>query len=71
MIPFRPCRVMLGESEKDMKASDLIKELQERIEIYGDLEVVIRIEDDDMDLLSVYGDEDAERIIVSDFPDIG
>lgn len=53
-----------------MKASDLIKELQERIEIYGDLEVVIRIEDDDMDLLSVYGDEDAERIIVSDFPDI-
>lgn len=53
-----------------MKASDLIKELQERIEIYGDLEVVIRIEDDDMDLLSVYGDEDSERIIVSDFPDI-
>ena len=61
---------MQGESEKGMKASDLIKELQERIEIYGDLEVVIRIEDDDMDLLSVYGDEDAERIIVSDFPDI-
>lgn len=61
---------MQGESEEDMKASDLIKELQERIEIYGDLEVVIRIEDDDMDLLSVYGDEDAERIIVSDFPDI-
>ncbi len=29
---------MQGESEKDMKASDLIKELQERIEIYGDLE---------------------------------
>ena len=53
-----------------MKASDLIKELQERIEIYGDLEVVIRIEDDDMDLLSVYGDEDSERIIVSDFLDI-
>lgn len=26
-----------------MKASDLIKELQERIEIYGDLEVVIRM----------------------------
>lgn len=62
---------MQGESEKGMKASDLIKELQERIEIYGDLEVVIRIEDDDMDLLSVYGDEDAERIIVSDFSDIG
>ena len=70
MIQSRPCWVMQGESEKDMKASDLIKELQERIEIYGDLEVVIRIEDDDMDLLSVYGDEDAERIIVSDFPDI-
>ena len=61
---------MQGESEKDMRASNLIKELQERIEIYGDLEVVIRIEDDDMDLLSVYGDEDAERIVVSDFPDI-
>lgn len=61
---------MHGESEKDMKASDLIKELQERIEIYGDLEVVMRSGDDGMDLLSVYGDEDAERIIVSDFPDI-
>ena len=67
----RPCRVMQGESEEDMRANDLIRELQERIEIYGDLEVTIRIEDDDMDLLSVYGDEDAERIIVSNYPDIG
>lgn len=62
---------MQGESEEDMRASHLIRELQERIEIYGDLEVTIRIEDDDMDLLSVYGDEDAERIIVSNYPDIG
>jgi len=62
---------MQGESEEDMRANDLIRELQERIEIYGDLEVTIRIEDDDMDLLSVYGDEDAERIIVSNYPDIG
>lgn len=53
-----------------MRAGDLIRELQESIETYGDLEVTIRIDDDDIDLLSVYGDEDAERIIVSNLPDI-
>lgn len=62
---------MQGESDEDMKASDLIRELQERIEIYGNLEVSIRIEGYDLNLLSVYGDEYSERIIVSDFPDIG
>lgn len=55
-----------------MKASDLIAALQDRIEIYGDWNVVIRIWDDDtdIDLMSCYGDDEAERIIVSDFHDI-
>lgn len=55
-----------------MKASELIAAIQERIEIYGDWNVVIRIFDDDtdIDLMSCYADDEAERIIVSDFPDI-
>lgn len=55
-----------------MKASELILALQERIDIYGDWNVIIRILDDDtdIDLMSVYGDDEAERIIVSDIPDI-
>lgn len=52
-----------------MKASNLIKELQERIELYGDLEVSIRVGFEDEDLRSVFGDESSDRIIVSDFPD--
>lgn len=50
-----------------MKASELIKELQERIELYGDWGVQIRTEDDDVDVGSVYADDEAERIIVSTF----
>lgn len=54
-----------------MKASDIIKTFQERIEIFGDWEVIFREEggDDDIDILSVYADDEAERIIVSDSPD--
>jgi hypothetical protein len=50
-----------------MKASDIIKELQKRIDIYGDCEVIFRDSDgdDDIDILSVYQDEEAERTVVS------
>lgn len=51
-----------------MKASELIKELKERIFLYGDYEVLIRDDDDqEIDAGSVYFDEDAERIIISSF----
>lgn len=51
-----------------MKASEVIKELQERIELYGDWEIVIRIDDyDDIDLGLVYADDESERIVVSSF----
>ena len=53
-----------------MKASEVIKELQERIEIFGDWPVIIRADmddDDDVDVLSVYADDEAARIVISDF----
>lgn len=50
-----------------MKASEIIKELQERVALYGDWNVQIRTEDDDIDVGSVYVDDEAERIIVSAF----
>lgn len=55
-----------------MKASELIKELQERIDIYGDIEIIMRvgdngIDDEDFNVMSVYGDEESERIVISDF----
>lgn len=51
-----------------MKASEIIRELAERIELYGDWNVVIRIDDeDDIDVGSIYADDEAERIVVSDF----
>lgn len=55
-----------------MKTSELISALQERLDIYGDWNVIIRLSDDDadIDLMSVYVDDEVERIIVSDFPDI-
>ena len=54
-----------------MKASDIIKALQERIEVFGDWEVIFRETDgdDDVDILSVYADDETKRIVVSDFPD--
>lgn len=55
-----------------MKASELIKELQEMINDCGDLEIILRVNDeelDDMDFeaMSAYIDEEAERIVISDF----
>lgn len=55
-----------------MKISDVIKELQERMDIYGDSEVIFRDCDGDEDIyiLSVYYDDEAERAIVSNFVDV-
>ena len=57
-----------------MKASEIIKELQERIELYGDWNVIIRVsecgDDGDLDVGSVYADDEAERLVISDFPEI-
>lgn len=50
-----------------MKASELIKEIQERIEFYGDWEVQFRTDDDDIDIGLVYADDEAERIIITDY----
>ena len=57
---------------KEMKVSELIKELQKCIERFGDLEITMRVCDNsiasqDFDALSVYGDIDAEKIIISDY----
>lgn len=54
-----------------MKASELIKELQKRVDRYGDLEIIMRtncdgIDDEDFDVMSVYGDDDAGKIVISD-----
>lgn len=50
-----------------MKISDVIKELKERQELYGDTEVIFRDSDGDenIDVLSVYFDEDADRAVMS------
>ena len=51
-----------------MKASEIIRELAERINLYGDWNVIIRIDDeDDIDVGSIYGDSETEVIVVSDF----
>ena len=56
-----------------MTASVLIKELQDRIELYGDCEVIYRLgyqenadQGDDLEIHSAYGDEDANRICLTD-----
>jgi hypothetical protein len=50
-----------------VKASEIIKELQERIKLYGDYDVIFRdvFDDCDIDTGAVYFDEDAERIVIS------
>ena len=50
-----------------MKASEIVKELKERIKLYGDYDVIFRdvFDDCDMDTGAVYFDEDAERIVIS------
>ena len=51
-----------------MKASEIIKELEERVKLYGDWNVVIRIDDeDDINVGSIYADDETEVIVVSDF----
>lgn len=51
-----------------MKASAIIKKLEEQIKLYGDWNVIIRIDDeDDIDVGSVYTDDESERIVISDF----
>ena len=53
-----------------MLISELIKELQERLDLYGDSAFVFRSwgTDDDCDVLSAYYDQDDEKMIVSDDP---
>jgi len=55
-----------------MKASELIKELQERIDVYGDSEVVFRDcnSGEDIDIISVYYDIDVDHVIVSNLVDV-
>ena len=50
-----------------MTISDVIKELQKRKELYGDMEVIFRApyDDGDADITSVYVDEDVDRVVVS------
>ena len=54
-----------------MKASEFVKELQNYVDNYGDFEVVMRINEDgvddmDFETLSVYLDEDEEKLVISD-----
>ena len=52
-----------------MDAKDIIKTLQELTAIYGNWPVIIRAnaeEDDDVDIGSVYADEEEEKFIISD-----
>lgn len=48
-----------------MKASELILKLQERIDIYGDLPLQLRIVGDVVDVGSVFADVNEENIIIS------
>lgn len=54
-----------------MRASELIKRLSARIEVFGDQEVAIRVlgEDENYPIGSVFGDVDSGKIIVSDMAD--
>lgn len=52
-----------------MTATELIKELQDRIELYGDCQVVYRTDQcefEDLEVHSAYGDEDANKICLTD-----
>lgn len=53
-----------------MKMSEVIAELQKRINLYGDSELVFRDYDDDYgaNILSVYYDVDENVAVVSNFP---
>ena len=51
-----------------MLISELIKELQERLEIFGDSPVIFRayLDDDDIDIEQAYYDDDANKMVLSD-----
>jgi hypothetical protein len=54
-----------------MLASELIKRLSKRLDLYGDVDVVFRDSDGDFidpgtDIGSVYYDDEDERIVISD-----
>lgn len=55
-----------------MKTSELIRELQERIELYGDSEMMFYDSEgiEDFDINSVYYDDKTERIMVSNLIDM-
>lgn len=52
-----------------MKMSEVVLELQKRIDIYGDSELVFRDYDDDFgtNIMSVYYDDDENVCVVSNF----
>lgn len=55
-----------------MRMSEVVLELQKRIDLYGDSELVFRDYDDDFgaNILSVYYDVDESVGVVSNFPDM-
>lgn len=57
-----------------MTASDLIKELEQRIKLYGDLPVLLRLviaaDEGEGEICSVCADAEAGQIILTDFPDL-
>lgn len=54
-----------------MTVSELIKQLQDRFELYGNMEVSFRdcLDDSDRPVQSVFYDDDTDTIMVSDIKD--
>lgn len=50
-----------------MKASELVKELIKRINLWGDYDVIIRIDNEDFSLDEIYYDEEVNKIVVTDY----
>jgi hypothetical protein len=52
-----------------MLISEMIAELQERLEIYGDATVCYRdaMQDMDIDIMCTYFDQDENKMVLSDF----
>lgn len=53
-----------------MLISELIKELQERLDLYGDSTIVFRLwgTNNNFDVFSTYYDQDGEKMIISNDP---
>ena len=51
-----------------MLISELIEELKERLELYGDSRVIFRgyLSDDDIDIEAAYYDDDDDKMVLSD-----